>query len=858
MIIHGLLISGLVWSVLVAQPAVDVRPLPQGVSIHNLDNGLKVVLIENPALPMVGVNVVVKVGSAYETFATSGMSHMLEHLLFNGTNSRTQKQLYDDVDRIGGYNNANTSEFYTNFMMVTPAENILKGMEIQADMLFHSTLPEKKYNKEKGIVLEEISKTLADPGSQQERNILSVLYKGHALSLPTLGTYSTIEGMKRDDVYRFYKNNYVPNNMVMSVVGNFNSADMLKEIKKIYGAIPPGNVKRSETTGWSTGFDKSSWQPAGAGQVYHEFYGGNKNRLQLFYRLPGQHDAIFNDLLDVVLRQLKTGLQNQLGKKFDDRVEALSLSTYPSPLADYIQVDMVLAKTDHMDSIVQQVTAYLGHNSLALSGQRVAAEAAKARTAFLRNIEKPHMFGIFNADEFAVNGIEAVLAHYNPSKYVEAAGQLSRIHLKASPVILLQEPNPKASKSQKQRAIAPKLFKNIPGGPILIIARNPASHLIAIHYLIGHKASLQSKYGKDAAKILHDCVGQRLSSETLQAQSSRFGLKITVNDNPYIPMDDIYLNPDFGYIRVEGLAEYSDQIISFLNKQLTDFVPTESEFNKAVMKFKQLAPMMMGRNKAKKMFKKLYTNLIYQPQAYPTGPSPLTFDNLSKFSKIYFTPANMVISVVSPDSAQRIKKDFSAFVGPETHFTQGPYTESFTIPDKPVKIEKNGGGNRSYLFWGYTRQIDPEDKAALKALSLILSDKIVFDIREKQGMAYHMSAGIQLQDDKALFYIEQGTRPKNVDVLLPQYPRFFNRKILKGVTTDDLQKSVNMYLGRMMFRRLSSINRAYYLGYSYYFHDDIGYDQRFLDQLKKVKLSDVQRVARKYLKVKNPLQVIVR
>jgi predicted Zn-dependent peptidase len=137
--------------------------LPKGVSVYQLNNGMSVLLIENPALPMVGANVVVKIGSAYETFSTSGMSHMLEHLLFNGTTSRNQKKPYDDVDRIGGYNNATTAEFYTNYMMVTPAENIRKGMEIQADMLFSSTLPTDKFEKEKGIVLEEISKSLADP-----------------------------------------------------------------------------------------------------------------------------------------------------------------------------------------------------------------------------------------------------------------------------------------------------------------------------------------------------------------------------------------------------------------------------------------------------------------------------------------------------------------------------------------------------------------------------------------------------------------------------------------------------------------------------------------------------------------------
>ncbi|MEE8479071.1 MAG: pitrilysin family protein, partial [Candidatus Neomarinimicrobiota bacterium] len=231
------------------------QSLPKGVSIHILDNGLQVLLIENPALPMVGVNTVVKVGSAYETFATSGMSHMLEHLLFNGTSNRTQKQLYDDTDRIGGYNNANTSEYFTNYMMVTPTDNIVNGMEIQADMLFNSILPEGKFQKEKRIILEEISKSLSSPAEQLNRNLISILYKGHALSLPTLGTYTTIEAMRKDIVYKYYKNNYVPNNMILSVIGNFNTDDMLNNINNIFGKYPPREVTSNINGNWSVGLD---------------------------------------------------------------------------------------------------------------------------------------------------------------------------------------------------------------------------------------------------------------------------------------------------------------------------------------------------------------------------------------------------------------------------------------------------------------------------------------------------------------------------------------------------------------------------------------------------------------------------
>lgn len=154
--------------------------------------------------------------------------------------------------------------------------------------------------------------------------------------------------------------------------------------------------------------------------------------------------------------------------------------------------------------------------------------------------------------------------------------------------------------------------------------------------------------------------------------------------------------------------------------------------------------------------------------------------------------------------------------------------------------------------------IDPEDAPVLQALSLILSDKIVFTVREKQGMAYRMRAGINVNDDVALCYVRLGTRPQNADQLINQFPGFFTPDMLSDVTEEDLQKSINMYLGRMMFRRLSSINQAYYLGYSKYFHDDIGYDQEFLDQLKQVHLEDVRAAAEQYLQISNPVSIVVK
>ncbi|MCX6175738.1 MAG: insulinase family protein [Ignavibacteriales bacterium] len=835
-----------------------ILSFPKGVSIYQLDNGMKVLMIENPALPMVGVNVIIKVGSAYETFSTSGMSHMLEHLLFNGTTTREQKKLYDDVDRIGGYNNAHTDNFYTDFMMVTPTENIKKGMEIQADMLFNSTLPDEKFQKEKGIVLEEISKSIADPQEQLERNTLSILYSGHALSLPTLGTYSTIQSMSRDEVNSFYKNNYVPNNMILSVIGNFQTKEMLSLIKEIYGKAKPGQVIREVNPEWATGFQTPMLQTNSGGMVQNRFYDGDDKVVQIFYQLPLMESSEYFQLIGLVFEKNKDAIQSSLKTEFPQIIKSVKLSARLSPLNNYAEVVIVLSKDVDFNALVNSVTKKIDGLSFNLPDETVKSEATQTRTDFVKNIEKPHMFGIYNSDGIVKKGFEAVLASFSGDEFYKAAKEMGGLKLTSPSIIIIQSPTIKKDKEKVEASNSTKLFKDEITGKDLVVVQNEASNLLAIHYLVKHKAAYELKYGKDASKILHDCLGERLRSEANQKLSSQFGFTFTVNDNPFIPMDDIYLHPDFGYVRAEGLADNLPAAVIYINNQIKNFVPTEDEFKKSVEKFKGMTMMSMGGDKSKKLFDTEYKTLIYEPSQYSQIQTALTYDNMLAFTKEYFNPTNMIISVVSPGSPESINVLFDEFIGTSIKDEPSIYTPTFLMQTKPTTIEKTGGGERSYIFWGFINQIDPKDAPALQALSLILSNEIVFDIREKQGLAYNMSAGIDVNKDKALFYISQGTRPQNIDKLSSQYPKFFKLTVLDKLTQDELEKSVNMYLGRMMFRRLSSINQAFYLGSSLYFENNFTYDKQFLDALKNVKLADVKNVAEKYMKVNNPMLLIVR
>ena len=839
--------------ILFSQPNEKIQLLPQGVSIHQLDNGIKVLLVENPALPMIGVNTVVKVGSAYETFTSSGMSHMLEHLLFNGTSTLDQRELYDLTDKIGGYNNANTSEYYTNYMMVTPSENIEEGMKIQAGMLFDSILPEENFEKEKGIVLEEIAKSLANPQEQADRNIRDILFTGHALSLPTLGTYETIQSMKRDDVYEFYKNNYVPNNMLMSVIGNFQTSDMLKLLYEIYGKTGPDNVKRPNLLEWGTGFEKS--KSSMSQSVSNRFYKGDNKLLQHFYKID-DHSSEFWEMLSFSLDVKKYDIENMLKEKYLEQIKNVDFTIHQNPIGSYLQVTVVLIKDQSVSEISSEIDLQLKNLNLSLTDDVINSQAVKTEASFLKQIEKPHMFGIYNADLIAQKGLDAIIAKFSGEGIIQAGNELKSFKITGSPKIIIQHPSTSDAEAANITQTKIELFENA-NGASLIVKQNNASNLLAIHYMFKYKFEHESKYRNDVAKKWHDAFGNRMKSAANQKKGSKYGLSFVVNDNSFIPMDDIYLSPTFGYIRVEGLANDVEGAINYLNEEMLNFIPTEEEFDK--VNKGGMSPMIMGgKDKSKEMYEKVYESLVLEPVGETLDIKILDYNGFLNFGKEYFIPANIIISVVSKDDPTVINNYFSSFKTKiEPTYTGLAKERGIKTWNEPKKLEEEGGGEQSHTFYGFVKTYDKNDEAALTILSLMLSDDIVFNIREKQGLAYRMSAGINLNGGKALFFVKVPTQPQNVEKLVTQFPELFDQNFADNITEEDLVKIVNMYLGKMMFRRLSSINQAYYLAHSYYFDGDIESDKNSLDALKNVKLNEVKEVAKKYLKVENPIEIII-
>jgi zinc protease len=195
-------------------------------SFHTLDNGLQVILKENHSSPLISSVVVVKAGSKYEDDKNNGFTHLLEHMLFNGTENRTREDINEGIKDYGGYINAFTRQEMTGYLVVMPAEFIEEGLDIQSDQLFNSILPADEFPKERDIVVEEIKKD-----SDVESNVAydyfnSVVFKGTPYARPVIGYEETIRNVTRDEVMAYYKKYYVPNNMIAFVTGDFESDAM--------------------------------------------------------------------------------------------------------------------------------------------------------------------------------------------------------------------------------------------------------------------------------------------------------------------------------------------------------------------------------------------------------------------------------------------------------------------------------------------------------------------------------------------------------------------------------------------------------------------------------------------------------
>ena len=196
------------------------------------ENGLRLVFKKVEANRPASLFIAVDVGSSKEDEKNSGISHFIEHLNFKGTEKRTAKQISTELEEIGANANAFTSKSTTCFFATCLGEKIEQCFDILTDMVFNSKYNPSDIQKERQVIFEEIDMYDDDPESVAYEQFCKDFYFGSPLQRPIIGTKESLEGITKKDIEEYVATHYVPQNIVVSVVGDFNRTFVEGLVKK--------------------------------------------------------------------------------------------------------------------------------------------------------------------------------------------------------------------------------------------------------------------------------------------------------------------------------------------------------------------------------------------------------------------------------------------------------------------------------------------------------------------------------------------------------------------------------------------------------------------------------------------------
>lgn len=183
-----------------------------------LRNGITVIM-EKRELPVVSLSISNRFGAIYEEEEVKGIAHVIEHMVFTGTEKRTHEDISREIEKKGGILNAFTANEVTSFWFKLPREHIFAGLDILIDILNNPKFDSVKFEKEKKVIIEEIKMYHDDPARNVYDKIVEALFE-KPFGSGIIGSEKTVNALRRDFVYNYYKNHYFPSNFIVTIVGN--------------------------------------------------------------------------------------------------------------------------------------------------------------------------------------------------------------------------------------------------------------------------------------------------------------------------------------------------------------------------------------------------------------------------------------------------------------------------------------------------------------------------------------------------------------------------------------------------------------------------------------------------------------
>lgn len=825
-----------------------------------LPNGLTLLVKPDHRAALTSVQVWVKTGSIHEGEQLgSGLSHYLEHLLFKGTKRRSGRELNLTVQACGGYMNAYTTFDRTVYYIDIPSEHTTVAVDVLADMVLHSTLPADEVAKEKDVILREIAMGQDEPDHRLGEALFATAFRAHPYAQPIIGHREVFSKVSRKELLAYYHARYVPNNLVVVIVGDVNADRIVAEVEEHFKA------PRARLAPVLVPDEPVQLAP----RQLHRYEKVEISRAGLAWQVPGlaHADSPALDLLAVILG---TGDSSVLWQRIREQaglVHSIEATCWNPGVTGLFYVSFTC---DPDKRELAQVA--------------IERELQKVmRTGFaagqLRKAVRQLMVSEINSRK-TVSGMaarlgmaEVVAGDLNFSRrYFERLSALTAHEIKRVAALYLTPSNctsvslnPLIDGSGEKTVCAAISVQEdlqqvqLPNGARLVL--QPDHSLPKIHLRLcslggprfepadrrGATALLATMLTKDTKRHSAAVVARKIEqvggSFNCFSGNNTFGLSLEVLPadfkTAYDILVDAVLRPAFrpGTVEMErnaqlaSLREDRDNVVSLGGKLLRN-------------KFFGSHPFAIDAGGDEK------------------GVAAIESGDLAALHRRLLCAGNVVLVVTGDFDPKAVKRSCTDFLRqlPAGRLEAG--APGFFSPAQTGRFVELQPRQQAVVFEAYPGPaiLDPDFYVGevMDELFSGMSSRLFERVRDELGLAYYVRSSRLMGLDAAMFYFYAGTAPGSENAVLREIAREIKRVLRGGVEAAELQRcQVRLKAAhRMGLQTISS--RAMQAGLNVLYGQPADDWRNYDARVDAVTHADLARFARKYFKATQRLQLVVR
>lgn len=827
--------------------------------MYKLDNGQTVVVQEVKNNPIVTIDTWIKTGSIDEEDSNNGVAHFLEHLFFKGTKTHEPGEFDKILETKGAITNAATSKDFTHYYITIPSKDFDLAMDLHGDMILHPLIPRKEMEKERKVVLEEISKDLNSPTKIMQDNLNSMLYTTHPYKRKVIGRSDVIETITRDQVLSFYNKNYSPSNMVTVIIGDVDANHAIEKTKEAFNAEYKKQTK--------TIYTKEA--PLTKQQKKVEYLDTESGYMVIGFRgTPiDDKDSYALDVLATILGDGRSSVLNQVLK--EKKRIAFSVDAGNSTFRDdgifYISANYEPTKCKIVQDTIFNEIEKIQKNGVTDDQLKLAKNIIERSTYYSResitNIatEIGYTMALTNDIKFYDTYLDNI-KNVSKEDVKKVAEKYLGINRSAVSIVLPKSAKevPVASLTQQAPATAELVSENVQtqkyklsDGATMLYTPNNVNDIIAI--------SIYAKGGQLAE--------QKAGTANLTATAMMRGTKnyTSLELSQVLEDNGIKIQPsasaDAFVINVLTTKDEYDKTLELLNEVVNNATFEDYEIDK--VKTEKLNTIKRNKDVPLQRAIEEYRDLIYQNSPYSISSKILeknipniTKEDIINYYNSIFAPKNLVISINGNIDKNKTIQDLNNIFKPKENtknFDFAQYNSKIpTVTTPRQTIQKVPTTETAWILLGWQTNgvLNEKDYATLQVIDSLLgsgmSSRLFKDLREQEGLAYQLGSGYSPNVLRGSFLLYIGTNPQTLDKAKSGLFAEITRLKTEYVGDKELQDAKEKLLGNYVIGLETNLDKASNIGW--YEASTRGYE--FKDKYEKlinsVTDSDIIEIANKY------------